>query len=75
MEVCEVCQNINDEHQQRAANQSQGHIALGILDFSRHHAEIVPSVISPERRNGGHAERGQQSAMTARRKEGVEPIP
>ena len=57
------------------ANQRQGHVALGILDFPRHHAEIVPSIVSPERGNRGHTESRQQAAVPTRREKRAEPLP
>ena len=54
---------------------ARGHVALGILDFARHHAEIVPSIVSPERGNRGHAESRQQAAVPTRREERVKSLP
>ena len=63
VKVRDVDENINSYHQQRAEDESYGHIPLRILDLTGHHAQVVPAVVSPQRSNRGGAEGGEKARL------------
>ena len=72
VEVGGVDEEIHQHHTQGAENECARDVALRVAHFLAHHGQVVPAVVSPQRRHQRHPEGAEGAHAFGRGEEGLE---